>query len=321
MAFVNRIQVQAAGTKVTQILDIIGHHLGVQPLNILADHIAAPGNLLFAAFADHIPVLLALIRRKQLGRLLLQLLHDIAEQPQVGILIAVDVADLLHGARHPVVAAQVIEKHEATVEIDALQDIVGNDHPHEVIQRLLLLKAVVLVADEGVAAQQVLVILPLEQYIVALLRLADGIEHIAVTLAVNGFLKDLDGQAEIDLIGRDVLADSGQVGCLDGIQKDQKAQDLIIRATLRRGQAAILLLIRRQVDFFRYPEIVHRLAVPVGHPGILHVIEIIQVGRVAADHAALQYACIAFGVKQGLFNKTGHFVHLHLYLLTIDYNT
>ena len=94
------------------------------------------------------------------------------------------------------------------------------------------MKLIVAVPDKGVAAQQMLVRSPLVEDVVALHGGADGVQHIAIALGVDALLKRLNGQAEIDLVGSDVGADIGQVRCLNGIQKDKKAQNFIVGAAL-----------------------------------------------------------------------------------------
>ena len=105
------------------------------------------------------------------------------------VLVAVDVADLLHRARHAADAAEVVEEHESRVEVDALEDVVGDEHAQEVLTRLLLLELVVEVTDEGVAREQVLVILPLEDNLLALVGAHDRVEHVAVALRVHALLE------------------------------------------------------------------------------------------------------------------------------------
>ena len=40
------------------------------------------------------------------------------------VLIPVDIADFLRGARHFTVSAQIVEKHKSAVEVNPLQNIV-----------------------------------------------------------------------------------------------------------------------------------------------------------------------------------------------------
>ena len=169
-----------------------------------------------------------------------------------------------------------------------------------------MLELVVQIADEGVAAQQVLVGLPLVEDLVPPGGGADGVEHVAVALAVHTLLKGLDGQAEVHLVGGDVLADAGQVCGLDGIEKHEKAEDLVVGGALGGGEAGIVLHVLGEVDLFRDPEIVHGLPVPAAHPGVAQIVEVVQVGGVAADHAAQADVCVAAGVEQGLFYKLCH---------------
>ena len=66
-----------------------------------------------------------------------------------------------------------------------------------------------------------LICLPLVQNSVTLNGTADRIQHIAVALAVDTFLKGLYIQTKVNLICSNVFSNIGKVGCLDGIQKYQ----------------------------------------------------------------------------------------------------
>ena len=141
----------------------------------------------------------------------------------MGVLVPVDVADLLRRAGHLAIAGKVVKEHEAAVKIDALQNEVGHHHAQQREGIPLHLKLIVAVPDKGVAAQQMLVRSPLVEDVVPLHGGADGVEHIAVALGVDALLKRLNGQAEIDLVGGNIRADVGQIRRLDGVQKDEKA--------------------------------------------------------------------------------------------------
>ena len=219
----------------------------------------------------------------------------------MGILVPVNIADFLGGTGHFAIAAQVIEEHEAAVEIDALQNEIGHHNLKESKGIPVLLELIIAVPDKGVSAKKVFIILPLIEDGIALRGVADGVEHIAVALAVHAFLEGLDGQAEIHLIGGDILADMRQVGGLDGVQEDEEAQDFIIGCPFRRRQAGIVLYICGKVDFLGDPEIIHGLAVPVADPGITHIIEIVQVCGIAVYHPAETHIRISFRVKKGFF--------------------
>ena len=153
-----------------------------------------------------------MFRRKEFGLLITQDQQDIAEEPQMRVLVAVDVADLLYGPRH---APKVVEKHEARIKVNTLEDVVGDQHAQEIPARTVLLELIVEIADEGIAREQMLVILPLENNGPALIGAGDGIEHIAVALRMDAFLEGLDGETEIDFIRRDISRDIRQVGTLD----------------------------------------------------------------------------------------------------------
>ena len=141
----------------------------------------------------------------------------------MGVLIPVNVSDLLGRAGHFPVPRQIVEKHETGVEVDALQNIICHGNLQQRKGVFLLLKLIVQISDEGIAPQQMLVCLPLIENFISLRRTADGVQHIAVTLAVHTLLESLDGQAQVDLIGGNILADGRQVCRLDRIQKHQKA--------------------------------------------------------------------------------------------------
>lgn len=119
VSLVQRLETQLGAAQVAKVLDVVGDHLLVEAGHVVADGVMAPTYLLLAAFLDHGAILLHQLGREQLRLLLLQFQQDVAEQPQVRVLIAVDIADLLHRPRHEVVAPQVVEEHEAAVEVHA----------------------------------------------------------------------------------------------------------------------------------------------------------------------------------------------------------
>ena len=120
-----------------------------------------------------------------------------------------------------------------------------------------------------------LILLPLIKDAASFLRLTDGIQHIAVALAVNRLLKGLDGKAQVYFISRNVLADVRQISGLDTVQKDQKGEYLIISSLFCLGKKTIVLHIHSQIDFLRNPEIIHGLTVPVADPFIFHIVKIV----------------------------------------------
>ena len=156
-SLVERAEADALGARIAEVVHVVLDHLLVKALDLVADGVLAPGDFLAHALADHPAHHLLALRREEVGLLRAQVAQDVAEQPEVRVLIAVDVVDLLHRARH---AAEVVEEHESRVEVDALEDVVGDEHAQEVLARLLLLELIVEVADEGVAREQVLVIRP-----------------------------------------------------------------------------------------------------------------------------------------------------------------
>lgn len=207
-------EAEAVPTQVAKVVDVVGHHLAVETGDVVADDVLPPGYLLTNALVHQGLVGGDALGGEELGLFLLELKDEVAEEPEVGVLVAVDVADFLGRTRHLAVAAEVVEEHKSAVEVDALEDVVGNEGLHQREAVLLLLEVVVTVADEGIAAQEVFVGLPLVEDVVALFGAADGVEHVAVTLAVYALLEGLDVQTEIDFVGGDVLTDGRQVVAL-----------------------------------------------------------------------------------------------------------
>ena len=147
---------------------------------------------------------------------------------------------------------------------------------------------------------------PLVKDLVTLCGAADGVQHIAVTLAVDTFLECLDVEAQIHLVGCDVFAEVRQVRRLDGVQKHQKTEYFIVGRALGRVQARVILHVLRQADLLRDPEIVHGLTVPAAHPRIPHVVKIVQIGRIAANHPPQPDVGVSVRVEQRFFCQ-----HLH----------
>ena len=138
------------------------------------------------------------------------------------VFVAVDVAYFLYRSGHFADASQIVEKHKAGVKIDPFQYVIGYHCFQHTFRRFVLLEGVVDVADELIAAEQMFVVAPLIEDIVAFLGRADGIQHIAVALRVNRFLKRLYRKAEIYLIGGDVLPYIRQIGSLQAIKKNEE---------------------------------------------------------------------------------------------------
>lgn len=105
------------------------------------------------------------------------------------ILVTVDIADLLDRSRHAPHAPEIVEEHEAGIEINALEDIVRDQHTQEIPARTLLLEFVVEIADKGIAGQQMLIILPLENDGTPFIRTGNGIEHVTIALRMDAFLE------------------------------------------------------------------------------------------------------------------------------------
>lgn len=90
---------QARPAQIAEIADIVGDHTAVEARDFIPDHIAAPGDLLAYALLQHPFQRLDVDGVNQLRLFFLQLQQNAAEQPQVGVFVPVDIADLLCGAR------------------------------------------------------------------------------------------------------------------------------------------------------------------------------------------------------------------------------
>ena len=78
-------------------------------------------------------------------------------------------------------------------------------------------KLIVEVSDKFISAKQVLIRLPLVKNVISFRRIANGVQHIAVALAVDALLKGLDRETEVDLICRNILRNIRQIRRLQGI--------------------------------------------------------------------------------------------------------
>ena len=207
VAGIDGIQTEAGGAEVAEVANVVDAHLAVEPLKAIANDVFGPGDFLFRAFLNHALVFILQDGAEEIRIFLAQGLNDVAEQPQMRIFIAIDVANLLGRTSHAAVTCEIVEEHEATVEIDAFQDVVANHDTHEVVDIRLLLEVIINITNEGIALQEVLVVTPLEEDIVAFIRITDGVKHVAVALRVNAFLIGLNVQTEVCLVGGDVLGD------------------------------------------------------------------------------------------------------------------
>ena len=219
----------------------------------------------------------------------------------MGIFITVNITDFLNGSGHFIISSQIIEKHKAAVEVNAFQNIVGNNSFHQSISAFILLKFIIKITDKFISGKEMLILLPLVKNLITFLRLTNCVQHIAVALTVYGLLKGLDRKTEVYFVGSNIITDIGKVGSLDTVQEDQEGQDLIIGSSFGRQKIFIILYISSQIDFFRNPEVIHGLTVPFAYPGIFHIIKIIQIGSISAHHSADKNLCITIRIKERLF--------------------
>ena len=88
-----------------------------------------------------------------------------------------------------------------------------------------------------------LIRLPLVENVISFRRVTNGIQHVAVALAVDTLLEGLNGKAKVYLICRNILGNVGQVCGLQRIQIHQKAQDFIIGSSFRLGKLGLITLV------------------------------------------------------------------------------
>ena len=74
-------------------------------------------------------------------------------------------------------------------------------------------------------------------------------------------------------------------------------ESFVIGPLLPGVQHRIILYIRAQVDLLRHPEIVHGLPVPVAHPGVFHIVKIVEIRCIAAYHTAVSDVSIAVRIE------------------------
>ena len=147
------VESQTVPAQVAEVTDIVADHLSVEPCYLISDDILTPCDLLLDTFEHHLSVGLYLVGCKHLRFLLLQFLYDVTEEPQMCILVAVDVTDLLCRPRHLAITAEVIEEHEPTIEVDAFQDEVGDQGFHQRHLVLMVMELVIAVADERISSE------------------------------------------------------------------------------------------------------------------------------------------------------------------------
>ena len=145
-----------------------------------------------------------------------------------------------------------------------------------------------------------LICFPLIQNVIALLRTTYRVQHITVTLAMDALLKGLNMQAEIDFICCNVFTDSRQIVTLQGVKENKEAQYLVISCPFRLIQMWIILCILSKIDFFGYPEIIHGLTIPVTYPFVVHIVEIIQISCIPANHFSETEFGITLGIEEGI---------------------
>ena len=113
-----------------------------------------------------------------------------------------------------------------------------------------------------------------------------------------GLLKGLDVQAQVHLVGGDVLRYVGQVSRLNRIQEHQEGENLVVGGSLLRRQLWVVLGVLCQVDFLWNPEVVHGLPIPAGDPLVFHVVEVVEVGGVSSHHPSKPYVNITVGIEK-----------------------
>ena len=203
---------------------------------------------------------------------------------------------------------EIVKEVKAVIKIHALQQVIGNQHAGKVDVAFIVNKVLIDFSDVFVAFQQDLVFTPFVIYLGAFGGGNDTLYNIGVTLRMYSLLISLNRQNQVDFRSGDVFADVRQIVGLDTVQKNQKRQNAVISSLFRGGQLLIGALVIKQRNFFRNPEVFHHQAVDFVRPLVFDVVQIKQVGNVAANHTAVDDFVISVNVKK--------FFSLHFSLLS-----
>ena len=112
-----------------------------------------------------------------------------------------------------------------------------------------------------------------------------------------GFLISLDSQNQVDFGSGDVFVDVGQVVGLDTVEKDQKRQDAVVSPLFIRCEFIVGSFVIEKRDFFGNPEVFHHQAVKFVGPLVFDVVQVKQVGDIAANHFAVDEGIVSVDVE------------------------
>ena len=304
-AFITRFQPQILQTLVGNELGVLLNRLFGNADNVTADDVVTPGDFLFNRLVKHC---IHLVQIEETAVLFHYFLNNIGENDAVGQLVAVNVLYLVGCSNHQAAGGEIVKEVKAVIKIHALQQVIGNQHAGKVDVAFIVNKVLIDFSDVFVAFQQDLVFTPFVIYLGAFGGGNDTLYNIGVTLRMYSLLISLNRQNQVDFRGGDVFADVRQIVGLDTVQKNQKRQNAVISSLFRGGQLLIGALVIKQRNFFRNPEVFHHQAVDFVRPLVFDVVQIKQVGNVAANHTAVDDFVISVNVKK--------FFSLHFSLLS-----
>ena len=304
-ALIARFQPQILQALVGDKLRVLLNRLFGNANNVMADDVIAPGNFLLNRLVKH---RIHLVQIEEAAVLFHYFLNNIGENDAVGQLVAVNVLYLVGSAYHQAAGGEIVEEVKAVIKIHALQQVVGNQHAGKVDVAFVVNKVLIDFGDVFVAFQQDLVFTPFVIYLGTLGGGNDALYNIGVTLRMYSLLIGLNRQNQVDFGRGDVFADVRQVVGLDTVQKNQKRQNAVISRLFRSGQLLIGALVVKQRHLFGNPEVFHHQAVDFVCPLVFDVVQVKQVGYVAANHAAVDDFVISVDVKK--------FFSLHFSLLS-----
>lgn len=99
----------------------------------------------------------------------------------------------------------------------------------------------------------------------------------------------------------------GSVVALQRVEEDEEAKYLVVCRAFPAVQTRIVLHILGEIYFFRNPEVVHCLPIPVAHPFIPHIVEVVKVCRVSPNHPSEACFRVASRIEQGVLLQFHNF--------------
>lgn len=258
--------------------------------NVVADDVIGPGTFVVYGLGKHGVDLVATVGeyRHRLGQQLLV-------KPHMGQLIPVDHAENVGTARHQHARSQVIEKDEPVVEVQAFQQVVGQERNEVVFGGGAIDVLLVESGDELTALLQYPIVAPELVNGGAAIAGNHRFDDVLVRLVVHRLLGDLLRQAQGDFRCGGAVFDVGHITGLYRIQKGEVAENAVEGATLGSGEIGVVGDILGDVDFLGNPEVFSHLAIEADGPAVAHIVELHQVGGFPKPDSAIARGVIAIG--------------------------